>query len=190
MIYGKYRGLRNAAWKTLLDFNVKELPVRVIAIAKAAGIRIIENNSVQELSDEQMGLSIFDGQQWYIIFDDSMKDTRIRFTIAHELGHIFCGHSMKDGFHARQYIGLHPEDEQEANKYAIGLLAPACVLWGLDLHTPTEISSFCNISYSSAMWRAKRMEELYRRNKFLVSPIEQQVYKQFKPFIEQNKKQI
>jgi hypothetical protein len=54
------------------------------------------------------------------------------------------------------------------------------------LHTPQDISGVCNISLSSAKKRAKRMKELYHRNKFLTSPLEQKVFAQFKDFIESN----
>lgn len=141
------------------------------------------------LSDNQCGLSILIDAQWFLIYDETMPITRKRFTVAHELGHIFLGHALKEGFHARQFEGAHPEDEQEANMYAIRLLAPACVLWGLHLHTPEEIADACAISLSSAQWRAKRMEELYRRNKFLTAPLERKVYRQFESFITEHKRE-
>ncbi len=189
MVYGRYKGIRNAAWQTLIDFNVTQLPVHVMRIAKTAGIRVLKNEQVQMLSDNQCGLSILTDAQWFVIYDETMSVTRKRFTIAHELGHIFLGHALKEGFHARQFEGAHPEDEQEANMYAIRLLVPACVLWGLNLHTPEEIANACAISLSSAQWRAKRMEELYRRNRFLTAPLERKVYQQFESFITEHKRE-
>lgn len=185
--YGRYKGLRDAAWRVFLDYGICALPVKVIALAKLAGIRVVENGSVHELSDREIGLSILDGEQWHIIFDETMIETRIRFTIAHELGHIFLGHDLKAGYHARKFERLGKEEEREADMFAIRLLAPACVLWGLDLHTEKEIAAVCNISASAARQRAARMEELLRRGKFLTSPIERKVYEQFHPFIEENK---
>ena len=72
--------------------------------------------------------------------------------------------------------------------FAARLLAPACVLWGLDLHTAEEISEACNISLQAAGFRAERMKELYRRNRFLTSPLERKLYDQFRDFIEQNRR--
>ncbi len=69
--------------------------------------------------------------------------------------------------------------------FAARLLAPACVLWGLRLHTWEEMADVCAISKPAAINRAARMEELYRRQKFLTSPLEQRVYEQFKPFIDE-----
>lgn len=183
VLYGRYKGIRNAAWQTLIDFRITQLPVHVLSIAKTAGIRVLKNEQAQMLSDNQCGLSILVDEEWFVIYDETMPVTRKRFTVAHELGHIFLGHALKEGFHARQFEGLHPEDEQEANMFAIRLLAPACVLWGLNLHTPEEIADACAISLSAAQWRAKRMEELYKRNQFLSLPLEKKVYKQFEGYI-------
>ena len=101
-----------------------------------------------------------------------------RYTIAHEIGHILIG---KDS------------SEYEAERFAIGILAPACVLWGLDIHEPEDISRLCNISITSAKIRAERMKLLYKREQeflqkygrscFLQLPLEQKVYKQFQDFI-------
>ena len=72
--------------------------------------------------------------------------------------------------------------------FAVRLLSPACVLWGLNLHTPEEIQKICNISWSAAVNRAKRMNVLYKRDLFLISPLERQVFEQFHNFIENYKK--
>ncbi|MDE5558530.1 MAG: ImmA/IrrE family metallo-endopeptidase [Ruminococcus sp.] len=103
-----------------------------------------------------------------------------RYTIAHELGHIFLDHFVN------QTMSI-SDMEYQAERFAIDILAPACVLWGLNLHTAKDIFEVCNIFISAAQIRAKRMETLYDRNKFLISPFERQVFKQFSDFITQHK---
>jgi len=71
--------------------------------------------------------------------------------------------------------------------FASRFLAPACVLWGLNVHTAADIARICEISAEAAGIRAKRMAELYKRNMFLTSPLERRVYGQFEKFIEQNR---
>lgn len=115
---------------------------------------------------------MFINGQWYIIVDDSDCITVQRYSIAHEIGHILMGKDIS---------------EYEAERFAIDILAPACVLWGLDLHTAKDISETCNISISAGQIRAKRMEILYNRNKFLISSLERQVFEQFFEFIEQRR---
>ena len=73
--------------------------------------------------------------------------------------------------------------EQAANRFAADLLAPACVLWRLDLHRAEDIAQACKISIQAARFRAERMEILYQRNKFLLHPLERAVYQQFDPFL-------
>ncbi len=180
--YGKYRNVRDAAWHVLIDFNMCNLPIKVSEIASKANIKIIKNSESNILNKKQAGLSVRVTNQWYIIFDDSLSDERARFTIAHELGHIFLGHkSLINGIndcHEEK-----PNEEKEADMFAIRLLAPACVLKGLDLHTSKEISNVCNISIQAAQYRANRMKILYDRNKFFLSPLERRVFKNFEKYI-------
>lgn len=89
---------------------------------------------------------------------------------------------MIDGKYFRTFDNSN-SNEYEAERFAIDILAPACVLWGLDLHTAKDISEACNISERAAQIRAERMEVLYRRNRFLTSSLERQVFEQFRPFI-------
>lgn len=145
---------------------------------------MLKNSAVNELKQGEAAISLLDGAQWYIIYDDAMPRQRCRFTVAHELGHIFQGHPLIGGGYTRTINKARPEVERQADIFASRLLAPACVLWGLDLHTPQEIAEACGISAQAARIRAKRMEILYSRKKFLTSELERKVYEQFKPFIQ------
>ena len=66
-------------------------------------------------------------------------------------------------------------------------LCPAVVLWGLNLRTADEIASACNVSQAAARIRADRMKELYRRDKFLTSPLERAVFENFRDYISNNR---
>lgn len=181
--YGKYKNVRNAAWQVLIDYNVNKLPIKVTDIVKKSNIKLLNNSDCKFLKNNQLGVSIHIDNDWYIIIDDTMKIERIRFTIAHELGHIFLGHESLLHRTPNSIFIEKPEEETEADMFAARLLAPACVLWGLDLHTPEEIAKVCNISYTAAIYRANRMEILYKRNMFLTSNLEKQVYSNFSEFI-------
>lgn len=187
-IYGAYQNIRDSAWQVLLDYNIHSLPVNVTKIAHSSGITVFKNSDVNELKDDEVGVSILTDDKWYIVYDDTVSNERARFTIAHELGHILLGHPLKLGYHARTIDISKPETERQADMFAIRLLAPACVIWGLGLHTPEEIKQAFNISHSAAKARASRMEVLYKRNKFLSSKLEQQVYQNFKEYISEYRK--
>ena len=183
--YGIYQKSRNASWQFLIDNRVDRLPVSVGAVCKSLNYKILEDSKVHYLQANQKGISFRRDDTWYILLQDNLNAQAQRYTIAHELGHIFLGHPLVDGKYGRTFASS-PE-EYQAERFAIDILAPACVLWGLDLHTPEDIARVCNISMTSAQTRARRMKELYRRNMFLSHPLERAVYKQFQKFIIENR---
>lgn len=186
-IYGIYKKARNASWQALIDNKIDSLPVDVVKVVNSNGIRLLKDSQAHELRSGEAGISVFDGAQWFIVYDDLLPLGRKRFTVAHELGHIFLGHPLVAGFHARTTDRNIPQTENEANIFASRFLAPACVLWGLNVRTAADIAQICEISAEAAGIRAKRMTELYKRNMFLTSPLERQVYGQFEDFIERTR---
>lgn len=188
MIYGIYKNARDAAWQCLIDYKITSLPVNVLNIAKSAGIKTAKNSTVNLLLPNESGASFIYNEQWYIIYDDTASRQRCRFTIAHELGHIFLGHKLKRDCPIQLFDKSEPTAEQEANIFASRLLAPACVIWGLGLNTADEIAKLCDISFTAAEIRTERMKELYKRSKFLSNPLERKVYKNFEKFIKDKSK--
>ncbi len=184
MNYGIYKNARNASWQCLIDYKIKELPVNIKSIAQQANIKILNNSDVNILNPSENGASILRNDKWYIIIDNENTIQRCRFTIAHELGHIFLDHPLHGSHHARTIDKGRPQIESEADVFASRLLAPACVLWGLNLHSAEDIAKVCNISITAAKIRAERMDMLYKRQKFLTNGLERKVYEQFKNFIE------
>ena len=196
MNYRNYQNTRDAAWRILLDCKVDRLPVRLNDICRRLKIRVlaygqntklIEQACLSQAVHRTDGLTFYIGETPIVLFDEKMLPARAKFTVAHELGHIILGH-VKPGGVTTVNREPHPNDEPEeraANIFAARLLAPACVLWGLDVHTTEEIMELCHISRQAAQFRANRMEELYQRNKFLISPLEREVYQQFQPFIQE-----
>lgn len=186
-IYGSYKKARNASWKVLIDFNMSKLPVNVLDIAYNANVEVIKNSNINMLKENESAISFMIDGNWYIVYDDAMLKERARFSIAHELGHIFLGHPLSDeaDYFTRKTFDktTRPLIETEADMFAARLLAPACVLWGLHLHSPWSICNVCCISYAAAKIRSKRMDVLYKRNKFLTSRLERQVYTNFRDFI-------
>ena len=122
-----------------------------------------------------------------ILVNEEEHRLRQRFTIMHELGHFLLGH-LGDVPFSRCEDDCRPAEEQAADKFAIDMLSPACVLWGLGLHTPEEIAEYCQISIAAATFRAERMKLLYERGKFLTHPLEQRVYARFLRYIRKNRK--
>ncbi len=184
MNYEIYKNVRNASWQCLIDCNIIDLPLKLSAICKHFNIKVVRNSNLNtnQLNDNERGKTVYFNSNPTIIVSDAKPIQVQRYTIAHELGHILIGKNTS---------------EYEAERFAIGTLAPSCVLWGLNIHEPEKIASLCNISMRAAQIRAERMEILYKREQeflkskgyscFLLSKLEQQVYSQFKPFIDKIK---
>ena len=172
MSYENYKRARNASWECLINCSIDKLPTDLSQICHHYGIRIIKNSdlTINKLTADEKGKVVKIDNRCYIVVRDTDAIPIQRYTIAHELGHIL----------------IEQASEYEAERFAIGILAPACVLWGLKIKSPEEISERCNISIKAAKIRAQRMQDLYKRNKFLTEPIERKLYKQFEPFIDNN----
>ena len=115
----------------------------------------------------------------------------MRFTLAHELGHILLGHLATRRRIAYTVKNREPspkDDDHEhlANIFASRLLAPACILDALALNTPERVMAVFGISYQSAEFRLQRMEVVRARKKsldFRTHFLERSVMRQFRPFI-------
>lgn len=183
MLYSDYKVSRNLAWEVLINEKITELPVSVSKICKGMGISIKKYVA----DDDNSGYStVIDGRA--VIFVSAIDPPeRQRFTAAHELGHILLGHVGKFKLVNREPAESDNPIEQAANVFASRLLAPACVLWGCGCKTAEEIADLCCISMQAAQFRTARMKVLYERNAFLSSPLEREVYQNFRQYIERNK---
>lgn len=179
MDYRDYRVSRDLAWRVLINEGVTELPVKVGVLCRSIGIPL----QYYHPADQNDGISTIVGDQARILVSKDCSQARQRFTAAHELGHILLGYVGNYELVNREPSGTDNPIEQAANVFASRLLAPACVLWALDVHTPEEIAALCQISRQAAEFRAERMALLYARGRFLSSPLERQVYEQFGEYI-------
>ena len=183
MDYGKYKNARNASWQCILDYKINKLPVMVTdIIAKSNNIRIYKNSDVNKLQVGESGKTIFQNKTFYIIYNDTENSRRCRFTIAHELGHIFLGHLLINTPEYKTFA-IREDNESEANVFARDLLAPACVLHELKAFTTRDIANLCNISLEAARYREQRMRDLETRNAWYLNPLETEVRKQFDNYI-------
>lgn len=104
------------------------------------------------------------------VFDETPFPSRIRWTLAHEIGHIMLGHltdfeetSLNRGLSEGKYRVL----EREADTFAAELLAPMAVLREIGAYRSEEIMTVCRISKEASGFRERDISrdgnKLYHR---------------------------
>ncbi len=191
MNYTSYQKSRNLSWEILINEGITALPVKTGDLCRSLGIKVVAHEG--ELGAFGDGQSTLLNGKPIIAVNVCTSLEQQRFTVAHEIGHILLGHVGEYQLVNREPSPTDSPIEQAANIFASRLLAPACVLWALDIHSADEIVELCKISKATAQFRAERMNILYEREKqflkergkscFLLSPLEKRVLEQFKEFI-------
>lgn len=192
-MYQLYKDARDKSWDTLIKCRINTLPVNLMVIARHYSIKIIRYSKSEYIKSlnisESDGFSFLRGQP-IIYYNDSKPANRIRFTIAHELGHCFLGH-LSEGKatnrHNNEADTYTDPQEVQANVFARDILMPATVLHSLNVQSAEEISNLCSVSMQSAEIRYKRLLELSKRGMYNRHPSERRVYEQFIDFIYKNK---
>ena len=190
--YDFYRQARDASWQFLLESEVGVLPLPLSAICQQRDITLMLDKNGGYLADSDKGVTFKTPEgKWHILLNPTDPVPVKRFTTAHELGHIYLNHPMQGGKYGRtfgiQKTATQDPIEYQAERFAINILAPACVLYGLGLHTAEDIARVCGISLSAARIRAERLAVLYQRKSFFCSPLERKVFELFEDFIKANR---
>lgn len=191
-MYQLYKEARDKSWDTLIKCQIDTLPVNLMAIARHYNIKVIRYSRSEYIKSlnisESDGFSFFKDQP-IIYYNDSKPYNRVRFTIAHELGHCILGHLSKGKVTNRinsEADTYSDPQEVQANVFARDLLMPATVLHSLNVRSPEDIMDICNVSKQSAEIRYKRLLELNKRGMYNKHPLERQVCEQFKNYIVTN----
>ena len=201
--YRRYQDARDTAWRALLQLERKRLPVDAEALARQAGVEIHAFPGKGEERLRRLVLMAGDGPcvslrirgQWHIFLrEDRLDDSRRRFSVAHELGHLFLGHATRRlapgvrAFESRDNPGDLLEDPESLEDYAadifaIRLLAPACLLHEMRVDQAGNIRTLCGLPPRAAALRAERMALLNQRDAFYNHPLERQVRDQFLSYL-------
>lgn len=187
-MYTNYKTARDMSWKVLIETGISQLPVKLSVIARYYGIQVLSYaESNKKYSDAEDGYSTKHNGIFLIYYNEAKPSTRIRFTIAHELGHCLLNH-IKDNeetFRLNSEIDTYTDvKEIMANVFARDILMPATVLHSICASSGADIARICNVSMQSAGIRYNRLLELNKRSMYNKHPLERQVHNQFKKFIE------
>lgn len=142
--YADYAKAVQVATEVLEDYRITQVPLQLeqIITALANEIALVPYSQLMELGgldyasiirmmDSDLGACAYNPQtaQYVIYYNDTLSEPWYRFTIAHELGHIFLEHHLIAGTDIlnRTFIpdSQYKEYENEANAFARNLLSPA-----------------------------------------------------------------
>lgn len=150
MYYPDFGHAQDCAYKTVYDSNQESLPLSIKKLIKSFPNLYLQKYTVfakkRELSLQET-FEILDSEEgclwrrndntYIILYNDLVKNTgRIRFTLAHELGHFILKHHEKTDKTILSRYSLSDDEydvfEKEANYFAKRLLAPVPLI---DLYT-------------------------------------------------------
>ena len=174
----RYKYIHKLVNDLYLNHKVHSFPINInniICSLKNYKIKILSYSTVMKkykLTEEEVldmltskdGCSVSWKNRYVIYYNDlgRLPESRMRWTIAHELGHILCGHFESNKTKASQDGLLSDEEyrvmEKEANYFAAMLLAHPKILIAIDVKTAYEIEVFCNISKEASKNTFKNLD--------------------------------
>jgi Zn-dependent peptidase ImmA (M78 family) len=143
----RYEEIKQLITDLLCDYSISTLPIDVFLLAQKMAIKVykysefIVDERIKIISASQDGMSCYitDTMSYIILYNDEMDSNRIRFTIAHEIGHIVLGHEYSC-----------EETESEADYFARNLLVPMGILIHRHISDYIEIVNMFEVSYTVA----------------------------------------
>lgn len=152
------------ACRFLAEYRIHALPVNPFAIIRAsrwglvtyralAGKTGVGVGDIIDACRSPDGYTIFNGNNYCISYNgDAEPFSRIRFTLLHEIGHIYLSHFID---YAPQCLEMadFPALEEEANRFACEVMAPAAVIRGCGWNSPEQLERACFMSHSAAKLR-------------------------------------
>lgn len=124
-----YSFARNMARKVLKDYKLSEVPTNLTVIFQGLNLKYIELDDADDIDGAILEI---EGKPAIAVLNRARPLQRQRFTLAHELGHIFLEHIKRDIYDPEeiresdlQSSGkTKPPKELEADTFAAELLVP------------------------------------------------------------------
>lgn len=201
--YPRYAYARQRAYRLLCELEIDRLPVDPWEVAAALpNVHICKWTSLRDNCGDNDPLFInkegadaktqhLRGQADYlVVYDDRINNyQRIRWTIAHEIGHIVLGHLTSFNATALCRGSLTEAEykvlEREADTFAVNLLSPMTIINRLPtIQTQDDFMELCDLSREASDNCIKDLR-LLKSGKKLTFPIKEEdiLYRLFFHFI-------
>lgn len=154
---------------------------RVISYQRLASEHGISVRSVADAFGSQDGCTHYDrkNRRYLVAYNNDVYRPRIRWTLAHELGHILCGHFIEKGECSGDVSDeLWRHMEEEADYFAASLLSPVPAMKKYRVQSSSDIRRIFGLSGVAASHRLAEYhminsdedESLFAGIRFTVNP--------------------
>lgn len=174
------------AWETLLEEEASRFPIKPRQIARRRGYFVFPYDQYLEATGRSLlevaqrygtdGFTLQIHGEYAIFYNPTNSIPRIRWTLAHELGHILLGHGAAR-LPAPPAEGKSREDRQ-ADRFAAELLCPGPPLRRCGLRSAGELAKLCDLSGQAAEIQWERL-----RRETDDSPLARALAEAFAPFL-------
>ena len=151
--------------RTVRDFPVQPVAVlygmkncRVMSYQAFAALNGCTVRDIIRAMNSADGFTIYEAtKDWYIVAvnQDGRSRARVRWTLAHELGHITAGHFAELAKAGK--AGASPSElafmEEEANYFAASFLAPVAAIRALRAKSADDVRRWFDLSCQAAEYR-------------------------------------
>jgi len=148
-----YSFARNMARKVLKDYKLSEVPTDLTIIFAGLDLKYIELNDANEIDGAILEI---EGKPAIAVLNKARPLQRQRFTLAHELGHIFLEHIKRDIYDPEEIREndtqsadkMKPPKEIEADIFASELLIPRKQLkkYAADMNNIDKLAGIFQVS--------------------------------------------
>ena len=164
--------------ETFSECNINSFPFNCFHLLQHYGFRIFTYNEAKENNERLFLLckkysddAFRYGKNKTVVYNPEMPQTRISFSLMHELGHEILGH-----------VGTSPKNEMEANIFASYILAPRIAIHYAKCKNAYDVSRAFEISYEAAKiafedYLRWRHYIVLRNNK--ITPVDKAMYDHF-----------
>lgn len=128
---------------------------RILSYQKMAEVTGCAIHDIAVLCKSNSGATHYDPEtnRYLILYNTDMNSGRVRWTLAHEMGHIYLGHlkAIEEAEIAyTESRGFYDQFESEADYFAWNLLAPLPIMREMGIRSTSEIKLTYGLSTQAA----------------------------------------